>query len=90
MTTTNNTMMINLTDAQLDQIAQLRETRSGRSIDSIVAQALAHGLNNLAYRTERNKKVYAERKAEMGELEAMRAELKALRSTEQKIIVVKN
>ena len=75
-----NTMTISISDKQLEQISQLLETRGGKTMEQIVDQALAHGLNNMAYRTERNKRVYQNIKQQEAELNAMREELRRLQA----------
>jgi hypothetical protein len=46
----------------LDQIAELMETRQGKSLNDMVKEALVFGLDNKVYRSRRNKRIYQETK----------------------------
>jgi hypothetical protein len=73
------TFTITLTDEQVAVLAELKQTRGNRTDEQLLAQVVERGLYQLQYRTERNKKVYAEQAAIREEVKQLRAAIKDMR-----------
>jgi RNA polymerase-interacting CarD/CdnL/TRCF family regulator len=84
MTQNQNQFVITLSDEQLAKLAKLLETRQGKTMDEELADCLRHGIDNRLYRTERNKRVYMDRKLMETELNLLKKELTELKAVEDK------
>ena len=72
MTTT--TIELTVTDELAQLLAQMLETRPKDTIASLAQRCFEFGVKNKAYRTERNKKVYAQTKAEGALIDSMKSD----------------
>jgi hypothetical protein len=80
----NTTMMsIELSNEQLTMIAELMQTRKGKTVEQMVQECLEFGIENKLYRTRRNKEVYAASKSEKDVVAQLRKELAELKASAQ-------
>ena len=79
-----NEMTVTLTDEQVAMLAEMLETRQGRTMESLVQSCLDFGITNKLYRTRRNKKVYAQTKMEGALLDSLAGDEKMKSFIERK------
>jgi hypothetical protein len=72
------TFTITLTDEQVQTLNELKLTRPNRTDSELISQVVERGLYQLSYRTERNKRVYADNKSIREEVAELRKQIKNL------------
>ena len=74
--TTKLTIEVAMSETMQKQMETILETRGNRPIEQLMQQIVERGMYTLAYRTERNREVYAAQAADRALFKEFKASLK--------------